>query len=224
VGDQSEDGRVLRVQEGRVRRTVRLVGRIRDSVIPDESGFFLRVLPVVARSTANATLSPIDHTEAEEREVLVVFSRSVAERARQEFRIFEGFFDHGRTISPPHFCVNANRIDQLNTDADTVAMNWIPFSERHPTILQDVLVIYKESGAVGRFHAWWDGCACIGSVTHWAPFEPPPKPDAFEVWWEKQQVVRDYIPDKYRGLRGNVVRFEVAKEIWDAAIASTKEQ
>lgn len=79
------------------------------------------------------------------------------------------------------------------------------------------VLIYSESGAT-HFCAFASPATFFNqnansyyAPSHWMRVEPPPKPDPFEAWWWSCPTI------------GCVVSKGIARTIWDAAIASTKQ-
>ena len=65
-------------------------------------------------------------------------------------------------------------------------MNWIDFMKEKPKAepKRRVLVLDKHGDA----YSMWSDCPFMSESnrTHWAEIEPPPKPDPFEEWFERE--------------------------------------
>lgn len=101
----------------------------------------------------------------------------------------------------------------------TAMSEWISVKDRLPKDGDKVLVSLKSGDACCGEYCAAHGFTC--SVTHWMPLpEPPPKPDAFEEWWETQRVMR---LAKEVGVTYLIAKHE-ARSVWDAAVAATKKE
>lgn len=89
-------------------------------------------------------------------------------------------------------------------------MNWIDFKKEKPKEEPERLILI--SFRSNLYQVVYTKRLTSTEITHWAEIEPPPKPDPFEEFWVKADLLITRMPK------------DVVREIWDATIKHMAEQ
>lgn len=97
--------------------------------------------------------------------------------------------------------------------------DWILFAEQKPPEGQYIQVCNVGQKEADVCYLWKGklllpvGCI-VHNYSHWKPLDtPPPKPDAFEDWWQSvcNRLIHETDPRR------------IAEETWNAAVAAAKD-
>lgn len=92
---------------------------------------------------------------------------------------------------------------------------WIPVTQEKPSTCSHKAVLAVVYGEIRVYHLFAGDCALPG-MTHWQPLPSlPPKPDAFEEFWNSEANSQGVMV-----FRGEIVTKQAARFFWDNGVAA----